>query len=87
MANFDRDFGYLMPFLDKIEAAAASASPDARAELTSLVRGEKERWRRIQALLSGAPPAAAARPTAAGPDTPTRPAPASALTVGSLRRG
>ena len=35
---FDKDFGYLMPFLDKV-AAAASGLPDAsaRAELVKLI--------------------------------------------------
>lgn len=52
---FDKDFGYLMPFLDKISAAAESISdPAAREEYTQLVSGQKERWSRIRQLLSGA---------------------------------
>jgi hypothetical protein len=59
MANpnsFDRDFGYLLPFMDKV-AAAASDLPDAtaREELVRLVAEEKVRWQRIRTLLQGAP--------------------------------
>jgi hypothetical protein len=54
--QFDKDFGYLMPFLDKVEAAASSiADPTAREELKRLVADEKPRWTRIRQLLSGAP--------------------------------
>ena len=54
--QFDKDFGYLMPFLDKVEAAASSiADPAAREELKRLVADEKPRWTRIRQLLSGAP--------------------------------
>jgi len=53
--EFDKDFGYLMPFLDKVAAAASGLSdPAAREELTQLVGGEKKRWTRIRQLLSGA---------------------------------
>ncbi|RKG65457.1 hypothetical protein D7V80_23240 [Corallococcus sp. CA054B] len=54
--NFDRDFGYLLPFMDKV-AAAASDLPDAsaREELVRLVAEEKVRWERIRSLLQGAP--------------------------------
>jgi|SRR5205085_7162845 len=53
--EFDKDFGYLMPFLDKVAGAAASlADPAARAELTKLVADEKARWARIRQLLGGA---------------------------------
>lgn len=53
--EFDKDFGYLMPFLDKIAGAAQTiANPAARAELTKLVADEKARWTRIRELLSGA---------------------------------
>ncbi|MCP3144712.1 hypothetical protein [Pyxidicoccus xibeiensis] len=97
---FDRDFGYLLPFLDKV-AAAASELPDAasREELTRLMAEEKVRWRRIQDLLGGASGRGAA-PTAttdsgrtgapalarASADSIHRVAPTSAgLTVGSLK--
>ena len=53
--EFDKDFGYLMPFLDKIAGAAPSlADPAARAELTKLMAEEKARWARIRELLGGA---------------------------------
>ncbi|RKH88423.1 hypothetical protein D7Y21_14885 [Corallococcus sp. AB045] len=53
--NFDRDFGYLAPFMDKV-AAAAEDLPDAsaREELVRLVAEEKVRWARIRELLQGA---------------------------------
>ncbi|NOK34365.1 hypothetical protein D7W79_29290 [Corallococcus exercitus] len=54
--SFDRDFGYLLPFMDKV-AAAASSLPDAsaREELVRLMAEEKVRWERIRSLLQGAP--------------------------------
>ena len=92
--EFDKDFGYLMPFLDKIAAAAASLQdPAARAELTRLAADEKAKWARIRELLGGASGRAAAAPTAqAAPGNPITP-PAAApdvrepfsFTVGSLR--
>lgn len=52
---FDKDFGYLMPFLDKVAAAAGDLSdPVAREELTRLLAEEKVRWQRIRDLLKGA---------------------------------
>lgn len=58
MANpeaFDRDFGYLMPFLDKVAAAANELQePAAREELARLMAEEKARWNRIRELLRGA---------------------------------
>ena len=53
--QFDKDFGYLMPFLDKVAAAADNLSdPAAREELKRLIADEKPRWSRIRQLLSGA---------------------------------
>jgi hypothetical protein len=53
--QFDKDFGYLTPFLDKVTAAAESLSdPAAREELKRLMADEKSRWSRIRQLLSGA---------------------------------
>jgi hypothetical protein len=53
--SFEKDFGYLMPFLDKIAAAGGSISdPALRQEFAGLVSGQKERWIRIRELLSGA---------------------------------
>ncbi|HVF92489.1 MAG TPA: hypothetical protein VNH22_20650 [Blastocatellia bacterium] len=61
--EFDKDFGYLMPFLDKVTEAANRATDAAtRAELLELVGGQKQRWARIRELLSGQ--AAASAPSA-----------------------
>ncbi|MFY2557548.1 hypothetical protein ACN469_07975 [Corallococcus terminator] len=90
---FDRDFGYLLPFLDKV-AAAAAGLPDgsAREELTRLMAEEKVRWQRVQELLrgasgavvdAGAAPRALAR-SSADEVHETAPSP-SGLTVGSLK--
>jgi hypothetical protein len=90
--EFDKDFGYLMPFIDKIGQAAKSLSnPAARQELGELVAGEKGRWARIKELLANrdaapkatAPsasdsPAMAAAPLAEKPELPQ-------FTVGSLK--
>jgi hypothetical protein len=66
--EFDKDFGYLMPFLDRVAATAASlADPAARAELTKLMAEEKTRWARIRQLLGGASGQAQATPTATTP--------------------
>ena len=94
-AGFDRDIGYLMPFLDRVTAAADSLQdPTAREELKRLMAEEKERWARIQQLLGGA----AGRGTSASParapelararaDEINRVQPRQAgLTVGSLKR-
>src|ERR1044072_6057054 len=53
--QFDKDFGYLMPFLDKVASAADNLSDAAaREELKRLIADEKPRWSRIQKLLWGA---------------------------------
>ncbi len=55
VTQFDKDFGYLMPFLDKVAAAAPSLrDPASREELTRLIAEEKQRWARVRQLLSGA---------------------------------
>ncbi|MCP3097585.1 hypothetical protein LZ198_01705 [Myxococcus sp. K15C18031901] len=80
---FEKDLGYLMPFLDRV-AAAASGLPDpaAREELARLMSEEKARWQRIQALLQGAQGAAAGGPAEASRrDEPVL----VGLTVGNLR--
>jgi hypothetical protein len=89
ITEFEKDFGYLMPFLDKI-AAAATALPDqaARAELAQLITDEKRRWSRIRELLSGATSTGEPTPTATAakevPSTPVKLQPS--FTVGSLRQ-
>jgi hypothetical protein len=89
--EFDKDFGYLMPFLDKIgEAARSLSNPTARQELGELVAGEKVRWARIRQLLAN--PEAAAKPSAipstakAESEAPLAEKPAlPQFTVGSLK--
>jgi hypothetical protein len=91
-SGFDRDFGYLLPFLDKV-TAVASTLPDAaaRAELQRLMAEEKVRWARARELLSGVPgragaaAAPAAAPPRARPGDPRPQQPGAQLTVGSLK--
>jgi hypothetical protein len=93
--EFDKDFGYLMPFVDKIAAAGAGLpDPAARLEIAGLVKDEKARWNRIRELLAGAPaqPAPASAPppdssplTAAPSDSREGGRETFAFTVGSLR--
>ncbi|HEX8697921.1 MAG TPA: hypothetical protein VF815_03705 [Myxococcaceae bacterium] len=95
---FDKDFGYLMPFLDKVAAAAGDLSdPAAREELTRLIAEEKVRWQRVRELLRGAsgstsvprPPSPSSAPALArsSGDGINRVAPMMAgLTVGSLKQ-
>jgi hypothetical protein len=69
---FDRDFGYLMPFLDKVEAAASELEDAAaREELARLLADEKARWNRVRELLRGAPGSKGA-PQAARPAAPSQ---------------
>lgn len=93
---FEKDFGYLMPFLDKVAAASGSlADPSARDELRRLLAGEKERWSRIRELLQSASggPASQDQPesrlqrsdTAASQSAPPEQQIGPAYTVGSLR--
>jgi hypothetical protein len=91
---FDKDFGYLIPFLDKVAASAPTLrDPAAREELARLMAGEKERWARIRELLAGAAggsptPARAAsdNPPVARPGEPqTGATETDSFTVGSLR--
>lgn len=91
--QFDKDFGYLMPFLDKVEAAARTLSdPAAGEELRRLMRDEKTRWTRIRQLLSGGQSQAAARPAPKAPaltgstvESNATVKEAASFTVGSLR--
>lgn len=92
-SGFERDFGYLMPFFDRISGASADLSPEARAELQRLLSGEKEKWQRIRALLGGSAgsaastgPSNAGRGPQAAPKSTTAPELSPTLTVGSLRR-
>ncbi|XXF76062.1 hypothetical protein P2318_23785 [Myxococcaceae bacterium GXIMD 01537] len=95
MANpgaFDKDLGYLMPFLDRVAAAAATLEdPAARGELERLLAGEKARWERVRELLGGASgepgptPAQAAVPERAPAPAPSAHRATQTMTVGSLR--
>jgi hypothetical protein len=54
-SGFERDFAYLVPFLDKVEQAGAGlTAPGAKEELARLMAGEKARWMRMRELLAGA---------------------------------
>jgi hypothetical protein len=88
---FEKDFGYLMPFLDKVAASAGSlAEAAAREELARLLAGETERWARIRELLRGAAgisseisqASSATAPPSTGEEQTAR-----KFTVGSLRPG
>lgn len=95
---FDKDFGYLMPFLDKVAAAAGELSdPAAREELSRMLAEEKVRWQRIRELLKGAAggtssprsvsPSVAPALARSSADGINRVAPGMAgLTVGSLKQ-
>jgi hypothetical protein len=95
---FDKDFGYLLPFIDRVAAAAGDLQdPAAREELTRLISDEKVRWQRMRELLRGATgstslpraPAPSAAPVLArsSGDGINRVAPVMAgLTVGSLKQ-
>lgn len=91
---FDKDFGYLMPFLDRVSASAPTLrDPAAREELARLMAGERERWARIRELLAGAAggsptPAQAALdnpPGARSGEPQTGATDTHSFTVGSLR--
>lgn len=90
--GLERDFGYLMPFFDKVaEAAGALPDPAARQELERLLAGQKERWERIRALLGGAQASAAGQTRDLGGPPPVQKAaePERVLTrftVGPLNR-
>lgn len=94
---FEKDFGYLMPFLEKVAAAANTITDAAaREELKRLVAGEQSRWLRIRELLSGGaanPAQPVASPAAPNTQAPVeshapqdaQPAHPKQFTVGSLR--
>ena len=90
--EFEKDFGYLMPFIDKVAAAAGNLSDSgSRAELNQLIVDEKRRWARIRELLSGSgsvvnsnrASAAASSESETSASSPVGPKPS--FTVGSLR--
>jgi hypothetical protein len=85
--GFEKDIGYLMPFLERV-AAAASQLPDvgAREELTRLMAEEKARWARIQELLGGATGRGTAPAAAPAPRGGPISGPSSSSTVPMLAR-
>jgi hypothetical protein len=91
---FDKDFGYLMPFLERVARAAGELEDvAAREELSQLLADEKARWARIRELLAGGggqastPPETAPQLARSHGDSINRVQPRSAgLTVGSLKR-
>jgi hypothetical protein len=55
--EFEKDFGYLTPFIERVARhAAGMADSAAKTELQSLVAGEVERWMRVRELLSAPEP-------------------------------
>lgn len=92
--GFERDFGYLLPFLDRVEQAGTQlTAPGAREELGRLLSGERARWVRIRELLAGAPGGNAAAPGDLAPVKSQQRAAVlngsagPGLTVGPLKRG
>jgi hypothetical protein len=94
---FDKDFGYLMPFLERVAGAAGELEDAAaREELGRLMAEEKVRWARIRELLGGVAgggsvpgpvPSVAPQVARAHGDNINRAQPRSAgFTVGSLKR-
>jgi hypothetical protein len=52
--RFEKDFGYLLPFLDRVQEASGELSDQGAAvELRALLAEEKARWTRIRQLLGG----------------------------------
>jgi len=71
--EFDKDFGYLMPFINKVvEAANRVTDEAARAELLELVGGQQQRWARIREILSGSAPGPAPSTLPARAEAPAR---------------
>ncbi len=86
-AGFDRDMGYLKPFMDRIAAAASELQDaDAREELLRLMAEEKARWERIQQLLEGARGRGASAASPRAPSAGSAVGPRSPSTVPELAR-
>jgi hypothetical protein len=60
---FDRDLGYLLPFLGRVAAYAEAQPEPLRGALLAELDGEAARWAKIQALLDGAATSATTRAT------------------------
>ncbi|GEM_PF-4074083 len=51
--GFERDWGYLMRFLDKLEAAAEAMPPARRERLSTLLATKRQVCQDIRAVLGG----------------------------------
>lgn len=84
---FERDLGYLLPFLGRLVAYAEAQPEPLRAALLAELDGEAARWAAIQALLDGAAPTGRPSPTPnTTPNAPNDapPSPRAGWTLGSL---
>lgn len=82
---FDRDLGYLLPFLGRVVAYAEAQPEPLRGALLAQLDGETARWAAIQALLDGAAPDAAPQPSSVAPPAKTPlPARSGGWTIGPL---
>lgn len=66
-SGFGKDFGYLRPFLGKVEAHAKGLEGARGERLRHLLEGEAAKWDEIGALLAGGEPSA---PPGTGVPTP-----------------
>lgn len=86
--SFAKDFNYLWPFMDKLEAHGKNLPAEKRERFTGVVKVARAQFREMLALLEGTSPATAKENVDdAEPDAPSTQAAEesnSALTVGSL---
>ena len=73
---FAKDFGYLIPFLDKVKAHVEGLPEGpGKAELQGLLASQVTDWKRVKALLSGAEASGDPSPESADQKSPDAPAP------------
>lgn len=80
---FDRDLGYLLPFLGRVIEYAEAQPEPLRGALLAELSGETARWAAIQALLDGAAPDTTPTPKPTPAETP-RPGLQPGWTIGPL---
>ncbi|MBK7756183.1 MAG: hypothetical protein IPI35_07195 [Deltaproteobacteria bacterium] len=80
---FDRDLGYLLPFLGRVIEYAEAQPEPLRGALLAELSGETARWAAIQALLDGAAPNTTPTPKPTPAETP-RPGLQPGWTIGPL---
>ena len=80
---FDRDLGYLLPFLGRVIEYAEAQPEPLRGALLAELSGETARWAAIQALLDGAAPETSPTPKPTPAETP-RPGLQPGWTIGPL---